>query len=60
MGMTNEALATAVGVGVRLVQKWRSGETRPRYENLCRVAKATGHEVAWFYSDNRETPRRAA
>lgn len=50
--MTNEALANEVGVSVRLVQKWRSGAVRPRYENLVLLARALGHDVAWFFSSH--------
>jgi transcriptional regulator with XRE-family HTH domain len=49
-GLSNEALATRVGVGLRLLQKWRAGDVEPRYENLHKLAVALDRDVAWFYA----------
>lgn len=59
-GLSNQALATSVGVGLRLLQKWRSGEVEPRYENLVKLASALGREVSWFYRAAESGSKAAA
>ena len=51
-GLTVDALAAAIGVSPRLVQKWQQGRTKPRYENLLKLAAALGYEPAWFWADH--------
>lgn len=55
-GLTNEALAREVGVGLRLLQKWRAGDVEPRYGNLLKLSEALGVSVADLYAeaDSRE------
>lgn len=55
--LTNEQLAGEVGVTVRLLQKWRSGDVTPSYPNLLKLARILEREIGWFYStdgDDRE------
>jgi transcriptional regulator with XRE-family HTH domain len=59
-GLSNEALAAQVGVGLRLLQKWRAGEVEPRYENLVKLAAALDREVAWFYAPAEPDSGKAA
>lgn len=49
-GLTNEELAREIGVGLRLLQKWRAGTVEPRYENLQKLAAVLKREVSWFYA----------
>lgn len=52
--ITADELAKRVGVGVRLVQKWRAGEVIPSYPNLRALEDALDRPVAWFFSENGE------
>lgn len=47
-GMTQEALAGAVGKTRAAVAQWESGDVRPRHSTLEAVAKATGKSLAWL------------
>lgn len=47
--MTTEDLARELGVGLRLVQRWRSGHGAPSGHNLVLLAGALGKEAGWFY-----------
>jgi len=52
-GLTNDALAREVGLGLRLVQKHRAGDHAPTLENLARYGRVLGRPVAWFFgADN--------
>jgi transcriptional regulator with XRE-family HTH domain len=59
-GLTNEALAREVGVGLRLLQKWRAGDVDPRYDNLLKLSKALGVSVADLWSDADHESKAAA
>lgn len=48
-GIKNEDLAREIGVGLRLVQRWRAGESKPGGENLVALAAALGKHPGWFY-----------
>jgi transcriptional regulator with XRE-family HTH domain len=52
----NEDLARKIGVGLRLVQRWRSGAGEPSGQNLVALAAALEREPGWFY----ETDKAAA
>jgi transcriptional regulator with XRE-family HTH domain len=54
-GLKSEALARAIGAGLRLVQRWRSGEVEPSGRNLVRLARALRRDAAWFYEDDAES-----
>lgn len=45
IGMSQEALARAVGTTQARVSKWERGEELPRLDALSRVAEATGYEL---------------
>lgn len=48
---TNGEVAEALGVSVRLYQKWKAGKVTPSYPNLVRLADFYGHPVSWFFSE---------
>lgn len=48
---TVEAAARAVGVSLRLYQKWRAGDVSPSYVNLKRLERAFGKPALWFYGE---------
>lgn len=50
-GVTNDELAVRLGVGVRLVQKWRAGDVIPSYANLRALERELGKPVAWFWTE---------
>jgi len=50
-GLTTEELARTIGVGLRLVQRWRAAEGEPSGENLIRLARALGRDAEWFYDE---------
>lgn len=52
-GLTVDALAAEIGVSPRLLQKWRQGTVKPRYENLLKLAAALDRDPAWFYTDHQ-------
>lgn len=49
---TTEALARQLNVGLRTVQRWRSGTTEPGGEALVALAVALEQEPGWFYTDH--------
>jgi transcriptional regulator with XRE-family HTH domain len=59
-GLSNEALAQKAGVGLRLLQKWRSGEVEPRYESLLKLAPVLDRDVSWFYAPAEPDSKAAA
>lgn len=48
-GMTIKALAEAVGVNIRLLQKWEAGDTTPSVINARKVADALGVSLDDLY-----------
>jgi transcriptional regulator with XRE-family HTH domain len=50
--LSRRAFGELVGVDQMLVYKWENGQHRPSDQNLAALAKATGHEIAWFYTDH--------
>lgn len=50
-GSTNGEVAAAVGVSVRLFQKWKSSTVTPSYPNLVRLAEYFERPVSWFFSE---------
>lgn len=53
-GLTNEALAHAVGVRVRLLQKWRAGTVTPSGGNLIALADVLGCSMESFFTELEE------
>lgn len=53
--ITQEALAREVGVTLRSVQGWVSGDSEPRWEKVIRVGSVLGREPTWFYSSHAES-----
>jgi transcriptional regulator with XRE-family HTH domain len=47
--LTQVALARAVGVTARAVQKWEAGKAEPRAAILKEIALATGKDLAYFF-----------
>src|SRR6185369_7043208 len=47
MGLTQDQLADLVGVGMRQIQYYESGESNP-YRTLRRIAEATGRPLSFF------------
>lgn len=43
-------LARACGVSAGSVSEWEAGNTEPTHENLARVAKACGIDLAEFWA----------
>jgi transcriptional regulator with XRE-family HTH domain len=58
-GLKNEDLARVVGVSVRLLQRWRSGDGEPSGPNLAALTRALGREASWFFADH-DPDRQAA
>lgn len=50
--ITVDALAIEIGTSARLIQKWRAGTIRPRYQNLVKLAAALGKDVAWLETEH--------
>jgi transcriptional regulator with XRE-family HTH domain len=46
-----DEVAREVGVSVRLLQRWRSGQGAPSAPNLIALANALGRDAEWFYAD---------
>lgn len=55
LDIKNEQLARELGVSLRLVQKWRSGEVRPGGVNLVKIARLFDRDVSWFFSNAEVT-----
>lgn len=51
VGLTQDELADRIGVKMRQVQNYESGESDP-YRKLSRIAEATGKPREWFYGDD--------
>jgi transcriptional regulator with XRE-family HTH domain len=52
MGMTQRQFAAAInGLDTLAISRWERGVSLPRQENLQALAKVTGREVAWFYTE---------
>lgn len=51
-GFTNaEGLAVALGVGVRTVQRWESGESDPSVKRVLQIAQLTNQSPQFFLTD---------
>lgn len=46
-GLTQDELADLVGIGMRQIQYYESGESDP-YRKLRSIAEATGKSIAWL------------
>jgi transcriptional regulator with XRE-family HTH domain len=55
-GETSESFARRIDRTLRTVQRWRSGESEPRGEDVVLIARALGVSVEKLY-DRRTTPR---
>jgi transcriptional regulator with XRE-family HTH domain len=53
-GLTQDELSDLVGVGMRQIQYYESGESNP-YRTLRRIAEATGRSVGWFLHGEAST-----
>jgi transcriptional regulator with XRE-family HTH domain len=53
--LTQEDLASRLGVSVSAVQSWEQGQRKqPRPGALTRLANVTGKPLAWFFADEEE------
>lgn len=50
-GLANADLARAVGVHLRLLQKWRAGTVTPSMENLAKLSRVLDRPLSWFFED---------
>ena len=51
-GMTRENMAPQLGVAVRTLSRWESGETQGiRVEMVAAIARLTGKPMAFFVSE---------
>ena len=50
-GLTQEQMARQVGVTLRVVQRWSSGEGEPSAESLARICSVLGRPVEFFYPE---------
>lgn len=50
-GLTNDQLARELCISVRLVQRWRSGDTIPRYQNVRRISKVLDKTPDYFFRE---------
>lgn len=55
-GLSRRAFGDLIGVDQMLVYKWERGAHRPNDDNLAALARATGRDIGWFYTDH---PRSA-
>lgn len=55
-GMTQRALAQAIGVSERNLVRWENERNSPRAETLADIAKATGQDLAFFIEDEEVSP----
>jgi len=54
-GLTQDQLADLVGVGMRQIQYYESGESDP-YRKLIQISEATGKTVEWLLRGDAVTP----
>lgn len=50
-GLGTRDFASRVGVSQRSIQNWEKGVKEPRNRQLRLLAEATGHPVAWFWTN---------
>jgi transcriptional regulator with XRE-family HTH domain len=53
-GMTQQAIAFALGSSMRAVQKWFLGESVPGGAKLVALARLLQREPDWFFTDDEE------
>lgn len=53
-GMTQKALAHAIGTGERNIPRWEKNQNEPRAEHIAAIAKATGRSIEFFYAAGGE------
>jgi transcriptional regulator with XRE-family HTH domain len=60
LGLSQVALAKALGQAERTVQARERDERTPRIGSLVRLAERVDRPVAWFYGDGDEPVEKAA
>jgi transcriptional regulator with XRE-family HTH domain len=59
--LTQDQLAERLDVyGRGQISLWENGRRKPSAHFLIAIAAATGHDVAWFYTDHEDAPAAAA
>jgi transcriptional regulator with XRE-family HTH domain len=54
--ITSAELARRLATHERGVRRWRNGEVAPTLDNLARLAREFGKDIAWFYTEHDEKP----
>lgn len=49
-GLRREEVAVQLGVGLRTVQRWETGESSPSIRRLQEIARVTSQPLAFFLS----------
>lgn len=50
-GLSNEELARAADVKLRVLQRYRAGDVEPSGATLARLCRVLERPVEWFYDD---------
>ena len=53
-GLTQQGVATALGLSMRGVQSWFLGQADPSGDNLVALARLLGRRPEWFYGHDEE------
>ena len=53
-GMSRTQLAHAIVTSERNIVRWETDRNTPRAEHLAAIAKATGRDMEFFYSEGQE------
>jgi len=57
-GLTQEALAERIDVGVRTVQRFEAGTASPSFSTLCELGRALGAPLADLFATPEQRIRR--
>lgn len=54
-GLTQDGLAHRARTSTRNIARWEGGQNAPRSDAVAAIAEATGHDVAYFFSNGDES-----